>query len=926
MKIRRTFKNRKYQKGGTLPKYQLGGTSDCKTGFVKDASGNCVPEGTGTVLRTPPVSSELQGVPDFISDYGQYPNTQDTQSKTVGITNPQIEEGRDGQGTESDFDRITREADEMEEASRLDTTGIDSFSAELAAQNKADDAAMVDPAEQAYNDFQSKPMQDPVTNQQQSTLFNPYAGVDIPTAAYLAGEGWSKGGDKKTAIAATGKFLLGSARNFFSGMGAGNRNAQQMEEFNRKRRQSQIGESTFLGRDGGVIKEDIDALFEGIDLPNMQDGGEVDIDLLTGSYAKGTNNGDENVELEDGEYLQEPGGTPKKVEGKSHEQSDENGTGEKMKLEGGTEVVSDDLKPNKTQRKEIADTFGIKIKAKDTYAKALEKYNKTIGLYDLIEEEEEIIEEIKNQKEKMAEDGADEATSNINLEFLSSKIKDIGDQKVELEALSKDAFNSIFKMQEASKPAEEKDMEQKEFAIGGKVYNQDQIMSVANKYGISKDKAMGIVKKMADGGPVKDRREDLIAQARSLGYEGDLSPENIEQNIGTIQKFLAEKKPQEVINYFKNSGIAITAKGVDILKSKNPEIFKDLKFDINKPSASFTETERKAIQEAAKERGATDDAFYLNQFQDNKWEYRFPIVGVNAPEPAKINTDLGYKEPVVQDLSKQLQNRTQELQNEIVDPNKKEELTPVMDPELQKQADEKAKAAMNVMFLPENMPLPPQGLQMPLKITRRYGDIDLQAVSPDQRLAELNRSVDAAMEQLEGLPSGQKEAAILKLKGNQQAQQDKIVESYNVQENQLNQAEESFNVRQRDRGEDARAIDALDYERRAFGAMANTEDDFRRFFNTAQERNIQNFNTINSLNLLNQASDNFDFGNQGVEFTGGANQSFSDLLASGKFDQAVRGSRTAGLSEEAKKAKEIAEAKASAKPKKRRGGRIKRKY
>ena len=162
-----------------------------------------------------------------------------------------------------------------------------------------------------------------------------------------------------------------------------------------------------------------------------------------------------------------------------------------------------------------------------------------------------IKEEIKKQKERMAEEGADEATSNINLEFLSSKLKDIGDEKIGLEDLSKTTFNELFKLQEDSKPSSEKDMDQKEFNIGGKVYTQDQIIGIANKFGVDKDRALGIVKKMEGGGPVEDRREVLIAQARGLGYEGDLSPENIEKNIGEIQKFLAKKNPQAIIDYFK---------------------------------------------------------------------------------------------------------------------------------------------------------------------------------------------------------------------------------------------------------------------------------------------------------------------------------------------------------------------------------------
>ena len=164
------------------------------------------------------------------------------------------------------------------------------------------------------------------------------------------------------------------------------------------------------------------------------------------------------------------------------------------------------------------------------------------------------------------------------------------------------------------------------------------------------------------------------------------------------------------------------------------------------------------------------------------------------------------------------------------------------------------------------------------------------------------------MAQIQNLPSGQKEASIMQLQANKQAQMDKIVASTGQEENATNLGIDKFNVRQGDRQEDADAIDALDFERRAFGALANTEDDFRRFFNTVQERNIQNFNTINSINLLNQSSENYAYGNEGVEFTGG-----DDSLNAKNAVNKSRYSRAVGISNSTKKTTA------------RRGGRVVRK-
>jgi hypothetical protein len=177
-----------------------------------------------------------------------------------------------------------------------------------------------------------------------------------------------------------------------------------------------------------------------------------------------------------------------------------------------------------------------------------------------------------------------------------------------------------------------------------------------------------------------------------------------------------------------------------------------------------------------------------------------------------------------------------------------------------------------------------------MKQTVRFGRLDAERLSPDQRLSELNRGVDAAMAQLDNLPSGQKEAAVMQLQANKQAQADKIIQGTNAGNNQISQNEDMFNIRQGDREVITNTQLTGNFQDKVFGALANTEDDFRRYFNTGQERNIKNFNTINSINLLNQASENYDFGNNGVSFTGG-----SDLTAT-DIENRVRYSRAVGAS------------------------------
>lgn len=874
MRIRRKLRGKKYKAGGYIPKYQTGGTAECGPGFTKDASGNCVPMGPV------PVDSSLEGAPNNnqfgFSLFGT--NTIPNPGVNYDAQLKKIEEGADMMNLENE------------------TAELNAFSTQLEAQNKADDAnkaATFDTflQEQYENDLNQdlgtpENFGNPIQNRQEDPFFNPYAGVDIPTAANIFGQSIGPDGDAGTAVASGAKLVLGLGRNIAGGIGMAKRNSEAMKELREKRRESLIGKPTALGEDGGVIKADLEALFNKVQFPKMEDGGEFNIDLLTGSYATGTNNGDENVELEDGEYLQEPEGTPKKVEGKTHEEG-----GEKMNLKGDTEVLSDNLKLNKTQVKAIAAQYDLKVSTKDTYAKVLDKYNKEIGLTPLIEEEEEVIKEIKKQKENAAEKEADESTFNINLEFLSSKLKDITDKKQALEETSSKVFGEIFKMQEDSKPEKDKEI-QTEFSIGGRVYSKDQIVSIAKEFDVEENKALEIIKSMEDGGstdPEKGRKvtkEEAEKKVASGEWEMIREGRYIKKGEPGKEFTLTESVSSETrLDSYKKAWDEVGRVDKDMYPTFDSFVNAAEEYWKNNPRLT---DDTKEVTTTKKTPGTPDELF----FTELEGVKGVKAYGIQSLPDVKIDVDL---EAMQAELQRKMDLNTEIPSDEVV--VDKDNLID----------DGKSRGKFNALLLPENMPLPPQGLQMPLKVNRRYGRMDRVALSPDARLAELERGVDAAMAQLEKLPSGQKEASIMQLQANKQAQADKIVAATEQEENATNLNIDKFNVRQGDRQEDADAIDALDFERRAFGALANTEDDFRRFFNTVQERNIQNFNTINSVNLLNQASENFSFGNEGVEFTGGAYTNAEDSVNKSRFSRAV------GVSNSSK-TKEA-----------RRGGRIRRK-
>lgn len=870
MKIRRKIRSRNYN-SNNLQKLELGGNS-CPAGYTRNEYDECVPIGST------PFDSEIQGNPNYDnavpSDYTpEIPQVNSSKKMNQPTGNPiniaKIEEDANMMELESEGNEAINFANQIDKQTQMD----DKIESE--ETNRFFRSAQ--PTVPRENTFGN-----PIENPEGVSYFNSYAGVDLPTAANIFGQSLGPEGDTGTAIASGAKLLLGLGRNITSGLGTAKRNAEALKDFNKNRRLSMLGESQVLAEDGGVIKSDLENLFGDIEIP-MDMESEVDVEVLTGSKVKGTNNGDENVEVEEGEHIQAPGGTPKRVEGKKHSEG-----GEKMNLENNTEVLSDNLKLNKAQVEAISEDYGFKISTKDTYAKALDKYNKNIGLTDLIEEEESIIKEIKAQKEKAAENSTDEPTLNINLEFLSSKLNDINTQKKELESQSSAVFQQLFQMQEDSKPKEDKEPIQTEFNIGGKVYTSDQIVQIGKEYGLEGERALEIIRKMETGGTTGPGKGTFvrkkIAEAKVASGEWEKIGEN-----QYVQKGSSEG----------NKVVYTAANDEKVLKSYkqvwdeglvNKELYPTYDKFVEAAEAYWEENQRPGDLGTSE---SFPDRFYYSEDLNKVDTETKGLVGTEPSVDVDLNT-FGRKYTPSEDGSGTQKSGREDNNTGTEEGNGKE-----------KSKNKGPK--FNALLLPENMTLPPTGIQMPLRSNRRYSRLNRTALSAEERLAELNRGVAAAEELIQKLPSGQKEAAITQLHANRQIQADKINSEKEQREDSINLNIDMFNARQQDRQEDADVMDALDYERRAFGALANTESDYRRFFNTVQDRNIRNFNTINSLNLLNQSSENFQFGNNGVEFTGGANLTTEDLVNRARYQRAVAMSNS------------------NSTPKKRNGGRIKRK-
>lgn len=278
--------------------------------------------------------------------------------------------------------------------------------------------------------------------------------------------------------------VLGLARNVFSGMASeqGTRTnirlAQEREA--RQRRQSQM-----RYKDGGGV-------YLG---PNNR----FDSGSLTGEYLYPLPKSMEdqaNVEVEKGEYVEQPGEAPMEAMGQKHADG-----GTPVSLEQGTKVITDDTTIEPDFAKYIRDTYGIKATPKDTYATLMDRYKAKIGLESAYDDQKKALDKLK-KNDKID----DENTRRLNASVLSKAINDSNETVNGLEGRFTDFANVIYKEQEDRKMKKDEDTY---FAKGGEI---DNIISRSMKeYGLTEEdiaeakkellkKVAGIRQKMEKGG------------------------------------------------------------------------------------------------------------------------------------------------------------------------------------------------------------------------------------------------------------------------------------------------------------------------------------------------------------------------------------------------------------------------------------------
>lgn len=260
---------------------------------------------------------------------------------------------------------------------------------------------------------------------------------------------------------------------------------------------------------------------------NYQQGGEIsNAEVMTGKYTVENPNGG-NVTIERGEFVKDnQTGNITEAVGNDHK----NG-GIKTNLED-AKVLSNFTKIGAKNAKELKERYNLSLKKDDTFADAMKKLNKQLGVNELIEEQAKAIEDLgKNETVK------DETTKRLNEGVLKKEVEEYQNKLEELKGAQNFAFEDIFARQE-SKPKKGNGELINPDGSPMKVNDQEEtaqqggyILELATKHGISPERAMELYQQ---GGEVQTQQEE----------QGEISPEQIIQAFAQA----TQQDPQEIVN------------------------------------------------------------------------------------------------------------------------------------------------------------------------------------------------------------------------------------------------------------------------------------------------------------------------------------------------------------------------------------------
>lgn len=675
-------------------------------------------------------------------------------------------------------------------------------------------------------------------------IFNPYTGVSFDNALFGLGQsigytGENKGANTVRGLAAAGKILTSGARTFLSGLGYEQANQRAYNDYMQKMYNPDQAYTSY------------------------QDGGQItNAQALTGAFLPEMPVG--NAEIEQGEVVKNSAtGDIQTAVGEKHD----NG-GVNVNLPQGSKVLSDYTKIGAQKAKMFRKEFDIKVKATDTYATVMDKYNKKIGFDDVIEEETKAIEQVGQQEENNISSG----TKDINMNFLSDKLQEINATKEEMKVLQDQAFETIYDAQESGKKKEEK-------------YDEN-IMSLSQQYNIPPERIVELmttqVPVMQAGGPVNVPYRIANTLENPNLYINQSANDSNWMTFGQLY----ESNPQQVISAFSQVHPRIAQRfftdgqinrdNIGELQLAINESYDNILTDarnIGLPASRLAQLEadiaaNRFVEDAQSVRGV--DAKFGN-YTATRPTYSLELV--TPEERLKLNA-RGIR--TVQDLKTQDPAEYERLlgnYNLVSDAVIGDIIPEATTDVVAQDVVNRNITNYSVPLLPQDYIMPPTPADPVYKADVSLGRIDPINVSIEPNLIEAERQRQAATNAIKFLPDSQRTAAIASLLGQTQTATNQAITAAETANAQSQFQADQFNIQQGDKQSILNEQNNLEYERRALMGLNAAQRDLQNYFQSLNLQQRQNYNDVRDLSLLSQLYPNYSsLDGMNVGYTGYGNQ------------------------------------------------------
>lgn len=648
--------------------------------------------------------------------------------------------------------------------------------------------------------------------------------------------------------------------------------------------------------------------------------------LLTGDVIKGlkpTSPVEANAELEGEEWIKFPDGTTQKVIGPDHEDG-----GVKMNIPDDTRIISDTLKLTSRQVKKLNKEFDLNLSVKHTFAEAIEKYSKKIGLKRLNDDQEALFGQLKDSMNKKTSEG----TKRVNDEFLNKKINDIEQKKQLKEKVRSQFFDTVFDMQESTKPKEK--VETDKFEYGG--ISKSNFTALCKKHGLTEDQGRALLKRefqpemFADGGEkgandgggtfrVRTESNKFSDQGRDKQHNtdkgfGEVNSQNLEETLKELYRNFPDIVSKSDVfdinidengNFKYNSNINFSKQSQEVEKfQREAKSRMESTADVvlNNPDKFDPESVNSA-KKFKNEQIFTDGADLVTgidkkygNFTSGRFNLGLDVVTpqelddlskkgittVNQLTSAlssgdiKLSPETEKRLKNVQDLQKGTNadfildpiSSTPSQDNPMIPPTE-QVAPPVNVPDPQSSIENLIKEPSNngserFFAMPDQSTLPPSALQTGTKVTNTFGRIDPIRVGIESNLAEIASQRQSVAETLSDLPSPARASALSTLLASSQKAANDAITGTNKINAQNESSAELFNIGQSDRENIAESNNRLSYEARALTAQAKTEEELRNYFEYNKEVALNNWANQQRLNLLSSLYPDYKLNTRGT--------------------------------------------------------------